>query len=284
MPPFFPNARNRRPSPTPVDRASDKAVALAKKIPKGSTSKWDNGSIITSFSSQVPTEVPRAHVVPRYTNESLYESKMNHRGPELRGERESGRARARRPPRDPQEPDEMDISMSPMNQLPKVSFLPIYDLVLLLQQRGISVNLTAAAVREASAQGLINRPLGLNTDRVGTDVYNTSTSDIDVINEALTFLLNCGADIDFVSLQREQPTLLFRCNCCSETFMSQREREEHRSGVFRTCEHCNDDSLTFECRTLFDEHMRKVHKMKRASYGTPADTRSEHVYGAGLRV
>jgi hypothetical protein len=282
MPPFFPNARNRRRSPTPVDQTSDKAFALAKKIPNEPTSKWDNGSTITGFSSQAPTEAPRAHVIPEYTNDSLYESKMN-RVPEARAERESGRGKTRRPPRDTREPDEMEVPMPPMNQLPEVSFLHIYDLVLLLQQRGISVKLTAAAVREASAQGLINRP-PITTDRVGTDVYNTSTRDIHVINQALTFLLNCGADIDFVSLQREHRTSLFRCNCCSETFMSQREREEHRSGIPRTCEHCDDDSLTFECRSLFDEHMRKVHKINRASYGTPADTRSENFYGAGLRV
>ena len=277
MPPFFPNARNRRRSPTPIDRTSDKAVALPKEPPKGSTSKWDNDSTITGFSSQAPTEVPRAHVVPKYTNESLHESKMNNR------EREGGRAKhARRPPRDPQEPDELE-PMQSMNQSPEVSFLHIYDLVLLLQQRGISVKLTASAAREASAQGLTNRP-SINTDRVGTDVYSTSNRDIDVINQALTFLLNCGADIDFVSLHREQRTSLFRCNSCSETFMSPREKEEHRSGGPRICEYCDDDNLIFECRTLFDEHMRKVHRMNRASYGTPADTRSEHVYGGGLRV
>ncbi len=217
-------------------------------------------------------------MVPKYTNESLYESEMNNR------EREGGRAKnVRRAPRDPQEPDELEVPMPPMNQLPEVSLLHIYDLVLLLQQRGISVKLTAAAVREASAQGLINRPQ-ITTDRVGTDVYSTSTRDILVINQALTFLLNCGADIDFVSLHREQRTSPFRCNSCSENFMSPRDREEHRSGFPRTCEHCDDEDLTFECRTLFDEHMRKVHRMNRGSYGSAVDTRSEHVYGGGSRI
>ncbi|KAJ9613825.1 uncharacterized protein PV06_02534 [Exophiala oligosperma] len=163
-----------------------------------------------------------------------------------------------------QDLDEFDPLVPGINASQEIPFLQIYEMIMVLQQRGITIRLTSTAVREAAAAGLISRPPAVNMDRISPEIDKTSRSDTSSINAALTFLLNCGADIDFGPVLREHRpehrSSSIRCNTCSETFASQREREQHRQR--RTCEYCDyDDSMTYNCQTKYDEHIRRGHNM-----------------------
>lgn len=242
-------------------RSTDKSSILSNEALKKSSFKRDFGSATTIFGLSASTGVAQLPLRASRVETSLYQSKMNRPG-DLRDNLRDGGGSRHKPGRkkEQQELDDFDPLIPGITQVQEIPLLPIYDLIMVLQQRGITVRLTSTAVRDAAAQGLINRSHAFNMDRVSPEIDKTSRSDTSNINAALTFLLNCGADIDFGPVLREHRVSSFRCTICSETFASQREKDEHR--VRRTCEYCDDDDpITYNCQTRYDDHMRRGHNM-----------------------
>ncbi|KIW10466.1 hypothetical protein PV08_11430 [Exophiala spinifera] len=286
MPPFLPNvrsvSRSRHSGPRSiVYRTTDKSFILSNESLKKRTFKRGFGSSTTIFDLSASTDLTQLPLQTPSGEKGFDKSDMNRQGDQRDNLRDgsSGRPHKSGRKKEQQDLDDYDPLVSGMNPLQEIPILPIYDLIMVLQQRGITVRLTSAAVREAAAQGFINRSNAVNGDRISPEIERTSRQDTHNINVALTVLLNCGADIDFGPLVREHRPSSIKCTTCGETFANQREKDEHR--VRRTCEYCDDDDpYTHNCQTKFDDHIRRTHNIN-PHRRMPSHSGSDAGWGGG---
>lgn len=273
--PFFPNLMPARDEPIPVRRRPDNKPASRTGTPlRRRKDKWENGSVISDINSEGSTVVP----VTRPMGKSTHGARMPPHPDKGPGGNNRAGQKHKPYPNGPGRNEDFEdyVQADPYMDLPQyrdIPFLPVYESCRLLQQRGASVKFSAATLKEMNPPlpEHIREPVLPVIDRFDSDGQVPSPQEFEIVNKALTFVLQCGAEIEFHPLVPEQQAQHIQCNACPRIFSNQREHQEHRNVGHCVCEHCHQTS--FVCRGAYDdhvrEHVRRFQRMDGSNYGQP---------------
>ena len=274
MPPFFPTptpkpdkkgpSSRRGSSPIPVHTnkgASKLQIPTSKNAPKGpSTTAAD----FLSFQSY--DEAPRDFEEVRHKAKMAQRNKQDRRGgmdgmdrpldqdvPQKR----SSRSSAPKIDKDGYDSDSEHTLKHHQSTMSQQS-PPLYEDILLLQLHGATVKFSSERPPHMMPgfAGLMGRGPARTLDTANINTHNPSEYDIQRLSEALIGLLNCGADVEFHPLTREQPSLDLMCDHCSITFPSLAEKKDHCTNRRPRCSACQD---SFACPTLYNDHLKQFH-------------------------
>ncbi|KAI1629236.1 hypothetical protein EDD37DRAFT_41189 [Exophiala viscosa] len=289
MPPFFANAPHKKtgsssiggnPIPVrlrPVDKRRPEPVATSRR-PRD---EWDDDSITYSEGSAIVDPV----LVSQAMGKSPQDVQMPRRpekdfvGVNRPTEKPKKHTKVGRPVEEYGK-DEYD-HQTPYEDPPSyIPFLPVYEYCRLLQKRGATVRFSAATVRDAPLSYL-DGPRPSISEHLNSEDHRPGAQEVQAINDALTVVLNCGADVEFRSLLPEQQHQQFRCRTCPKTFNSQGEDQQHRETGRCVCDHCGQKN--FGCRGLYEAHMRDherlvQQRMNNTNYTQPEMRRARGEY------
>ncbi|KIX03411.1 uncharacterized protein Z518_06963 [Rhinocladiella mackenziei CBS 650.93] len=264
MPPFLPGDRRVPRSRNSGQRTLDapKVQSKAERAKKIAVDDRDYEDV----DSQADTEFTFSHI-PNHTHHDPDKRDMSRGAGDtpLRGSRTESVHQQR-------ESDDLADRFDASMHFPQGPFAPVYEHCLVLRRHGASVKFGSSTSRGSNVRSPTCRPPMTTTDHFHPDVYNPTTREIQLLDQALAFVLSSGGEVEFHPLIREQPSPYSKCDACSEAFMSPRDREDHCTPIRNVCQPCQK---SFTCRTFHEQHMKQTHKLHHGGRYEPFDDRTD---------